>query len=96
MDLVVRVVLDLEVVAVIAAAELAVQITRAALKPTISLSAGYSEKNVFDSPNFTHAGSIGLDISGPIYAGGKVAALLRQSIANNEAARANPQPEATP
>ncbi|WP_246032409.1 TolC family outer membrane protein [Thalassobius vesicularis] len=72
-----------------AAAELAVQITRAALKPTISLSAGYSEKNVFDSANFTHAGSIGLDISGPIYAGGKVAALLRQSIANNEAARAN-------
>jgi len=67
----------------IAAAEIAVLRANASMKPTLSLKGGL---------DFNQAGnenaSIGLELGGPIYHGGKLSSLYRQSIARRDAARA--------
>lgn len=70
------------------AAELAIQITAASAKPKISLNSKIGLEENFGSTNFNHGGSISLDVSGPIYSGGKISALSRQAYANRDAARA--------
>jgi outer membrane protein len=72
----------------VAAAELAIAITRASLGPTVSLNGGISVEESYDSPDYTRALSLSLDASAPIYAGGKLSALQRQAIANRDAKRA--------
>lgn len=70
------------------AADLAVAITQASVKPKVSLNSNLGLEENFDSRNFSKAGSISLQASGPIYAGGQISALYRQAIANRDAARA--------
>ncbi|MDF1803069.1 TolC family outer membrane protein [Thalassovita sp.] len=72
-----------------AAADLVVAITRASAKPTVSIGTSLGLVENFDSTNFAKSGSVSLEVTGPIYAGGKVSALYRQAIANRDSARAN-------
>lgn len=61
----------------------------AALKPTISATARYGYTDDFNSRGFNRGGSVGVEMSGPIYAGGRLSSLQRQALQRREAARAN-------
>jgi outer membrane protein len=71
------------------ATDLAVQIARAAYRPTISLDGSVS--NTFEAPNPAAEGegaSIGLTLRQPIYRGGQLASQERQALAQSAAVRA--------
>lgn len=67
----------------IAAAELAILRSGALMKPTLSLTA-----NADYSKDRIKTGSIGVEFGGPLFQGGKLSSLYRQSIARRDAARA--------
>jgi len=69
-------------------AEIATDISHRSMKPTVTANASLA-RNLYESPT-PHAttGSVGVTLSGPIYQGGKLSALYRQSLAQTEAARA--------
>lgn len=71
----------------VAAADLGVAIAEAAMKPTVSLNGRLGVSETFNSSNYTHSGSVSLEASGPIYAGGALASGVRQAIARRDAAR---------
>ncbi len=71
----------------VAAADLAVAISEAAMKPTVALKGRYGLTETFDSTNFSHAGSVSVEASGPIYMGGRLSASLRQAMARRDVAR---------
>jgi outer membrane protein len=71
----------------VAAADIGVEIARASTKPTVTLRGNYGYTDTFDSNNFRRGGSITLGAEGPIYAGGRVASVVRQSIQRRDAAR---------
>ncbi len=67
----------------ISAAEIAVLRANALMKPTLSLRGNIDYNHVG-----TETASVGLELGGPIYQGGKLSSLYRQSIARRDAARA--------
>lgn len=67
----------------VTAAELNVQRAEAALNPTLSLSARVG----FDD-EWNDSAGVGIDLSGPIYQGGRLSSQVRQFIARRDAARA--------
>ncbi|EPX85399.1 TolC family outer membrane protein [Salipiger mucosus] len=69
-------------------AELAIEIAEAAMKPSLSLSTGYSFNETFDSAAGERGGSISLNAEGPIYQGGELSSLVRQAMANRDQVRA--------
>lgn len=71
----------------VAAADLGVAIARASMKPTVSLTGRYGLSDTFDSPSYSRAGSVKLEASGPIYAGGRIASAVRKAIQQRDAAR---------
>lgn len=74
---------------VIAAAELNVDAARAALNPTVSLGASLSTTQELDTETFSESAGIGLSLQGPIYAGGRLSAQIRQAQALRDQQRAN-------
>ncbi|MCG7492938.1 TolC family outer membrane protein [Thalassobius sp. Cn5-15] len=72
----------------VAAADLGVEIARAATKPTVSLTGRYGSTQTRDSDNFNRGGSVTLEASGPIYAGGRIASVVRQASQQRDSARA--------
>ncbi|MDQ2095581.1 TolC family outer membrane protein [Rhodalgimonas zhirmunskyi] len=68
--------------------ELGILATQAAMKPTVSLSGSLTRSEDFGNPGFTSGGSIGVELSGPIYAGGQLASLKRKAIAQRDQTRA--------
>lgn len=73
----------------IAAAELTVDQTRAAMGPSVTLRTGVSVEQQFDSNYFSDGAFVGLRASGPIYQGGRLSALLRKAMAGRDQTRAN-------
>jgi outer membrane protein len=69
-------------------AELAVAISKTTMLPTLSADAGLT-RSIGSAPtsDFTR-GNVGITLSGPIYQGGKLSALYRQSMSQAEAAKA--------
>lgn len=63
--------------------ELSIAIAQAAMRPSITAGAGAS---LLDGGNTT--GQLTLQLSGPIYAGGKISAQYRQAVAQRDAGRA--------
>ena len=57
------------------------------MKPTVNLTGSYGLTENFDSGDYSRAGSIGVQASGPIYAGGRLASVVRQAIQRRDAAR---------
>ncbi|OIP84721.1 MAG: transporter [Rhodobacterales bacterium CG2_30_65_12] len=69
-------------------AEIATEISKKAMMPTVSANASIARNiNQMPVPDNT-ATSVGITLSGPIYQGGKLSAFYRQSRAQAEAARA--------
>lgn len=69
-------------------AELNIAIAQAAMKPTVSLSGRYGLSDDLDSDAYTAGGSVSLSAQGPIYQGGRLSSLVRQSMANRDQRRA--------
>lgn len=72
----------------VAAAELAIKAAEGVMNPTISLKGTYGVTENFNSPVFNKGGSIGIEASGPIYSGGKIASAVRKAMAQRDSARA--------
>lgn len=73
----------------ITAAELALQAARKSMLPTVNLTGTYGLSDTLDSNNFSRGGTVGVEVSGPIYQGGRITALQRQALARVDAARGN-------
>lgn len=73
----------------VAAAELAVLMAEAAMKPSVNLVGRLGVTENFNSTNYTHSGSVGVQASGPIYQGGRLSAVARQSMAQRDAVRSS-------
>lgn len=71
----------------VSALEFAVRAAEASMKPSVSFSAGVSQTNNLTSNTNTTAGSFGVTASGPIYQGGRLSSVVRQSMARRDAAR---------
>ena len=71
----------------VAASELNILRAEAAMKPTVRLSGRLTVTEGLDTDRFTRGGSIGLEAGGPIYQGGRLTSLVRQSMANRDSAR---------
>lgn len=71
----------------VAAAELSILRAEAAMKPSVRLSGRLSVTEGIDTERFTRGGSIGIEAGGPIYQGGRLTSLVRQSMANRDSAR---------
>ncbi|MBE9635227.1 TolC family outer membrane protein [Salipiger mangrovisoli] len=72
----------------VAASEIAIAVTQASMSPTVSLQGTYGYDESFDSEAGTRGGTIGLNFGGPIYQGGNLSSLKRQSIATRDQNRA--------
>lgn len=72
----------------VAVADMAVEIARASMSPTVSLRGSYGIEETFDNEAFSKGGSVGVEVSGPIYMGGRLAAAYRKAAAQRDAARA--------
>ncbi|TYB81042.1 TolC family outer membrane protein [Maritimibacter fusiformis] len=72
-------------------AELAVAISKTSMLPTVSADAGLTRSLSSagpPTPSDSSRATVGVSITGPIYQGGKLSALYRQSMAQAEAAKA--------
>lgn len=72
----------------VSAAELNVLLAEAMMNPTINLTGGYGLTENLDSSLYSRGGSIGLNLAGPIYQGGRLSALARQAMAQRDSVRA--------
>jgi len=68
--------------------ELGILVAKAALKPTVTLGGRLSAQEGVGNNTFTHSGSVSLEASGPIYQGGRLNSIIRQTMAERDAARA--------
>ena len=57
--------------------------------PTVTLKTNIGARRDFDSSVFSDSARVGVELGGPIYQGGRLSALLRQSMARRDAERAN-------
>jgi outer membrane protein len=73
----------------ISASEINVERARAAMGPTVTLKTSVGTRRDFDSSVFSDSARVGVELGGPIYQGGRLSALLRQSMARRDAERAN-------
>ncbi|MCK0149151.1 TolC family outer membrane protein [Marivita sp. S6314] len=71
----------------VAAAELSILRAQAAMKPTVRLAGRLTVTESTNSDSFTRGGSIGVEAGGPIYQGGRLSSIVRQSMANRDASR---------
>lgn len=72
----------------VALADLGVKVAEASMKPTISVTGSYGLGSDLRSDATNEGGSISLNASGPVYAGGAIASAVRQAILQRDAARA--------
>lgn len=71
----------------ITASEIAVRIAENAKLPNVDLTGSYGVDETFKADTSTRGGSISIDLSGPIYAGGALSSAERQARANRDATR---------
>lgn len=73
----------------VAAAELLIKAGEADMEPRVSLTGRYGLTENFGSPNYSHSGSVGVEVSQTIYGGGRLSALVRKSMAQRDSQRSN-------
>lgn len=72
----------------VASGDLQVLRTEAALKPALRLKGTYGiQETLGGSQAYAHTGTISAELSGPIYQGGRISAILRQAMAQRDAAK---------
>ena len=69
--------------------ELLIKAATADLDPTLSLTGQLSSTEQLSSSSFSSSGTVGLNLSGPIYRGGRLSSLVRQARAQRDAQRGN-------
>ena len=70
-------------------ADMQIDIAGAAYKPKLNATASYGLSTPFGQDVNTLGGSVGLNLSGPVYSGGAIASVERQALLNKEATLAN-------
>ncbi|MBV2358594.1 TolC family outer membrane protein [Thalassococcus sp. CAU 1522] len=73
----------------VAVGELSIRIAETAAKPTVTLSGRLGATEEFGERDYSRNGRIALEATGPIYQGGRLPSLVRQSMARRDAARGN-------
>jgi outer membrane protein len=73
----------------VSANELLVRAARADTRPTVSLNGTLSVQETFSSANESQTGTVGVNVSGPIYRGGELSARERRAQAIRDASRGN-------
>ncbi|MEM9869869.1 MAG: TolC family outer membrane protein [Pseudomonadota bacterium] len=73
----------------VAAAELLARAAGQDMNPTVTLEGRLSVTEEFSSVDSTSVGTVGVNVSGPIYRGGTLFASERQAFANRDSARGN-------
>lgn len=71
----------------VAASELNILRAEAAMKPTVRVTGSLSVTEGINAERFTRSGSVGVEAAGPIYQGGRLSAIVRQSMADRDAVR---------
>ncbi|MDT8328669.1 MAG: TolC family outer membrane protein [Roseovarius sp.] len=71
----------------VAAAELNIQAAAAAMRPTLSLAGRLSAGEEIGGSDLSQGGSVGVELRGPIYQGGRLSAAKRQAMAQRDAQR---------
>ncbi|MGR3546154.1 MAG: TolC family outer membrane protein [Roseovarius sp.] len=69
----------------VAAAELNIRAAEAALMPTLNLTARVGASEDIDGPDMSRTGSLGVELRGPIYRGGRLTSQQRQAMAQRDA-----------
>ena len=72
----------------VTAAEIGILAAEGAMKPTVKLKGTYGLSQTFNSQVYNNGGTIGVDVTGPIYQGGRLTSVVRKSMAQRDAARA--------
>lgn len=73
----------------VAAAELNVLAAGAAMKPQVNLFGNLGAGEEIGDDDFSRTGSFGVQVTGPIYQGGRISSLKRQAMAQRDASRGN-------
>lgn len=73
----------------VAVSELNIMRAEAALNPSVSAVGSLGVSENFGDSGYTRSGSIGIELSGPIYRGGAVSASIRSAMASRDAQRGN-------
>jgi outer membrane protein len=71
----------------VAASELNILRAEAAMKPTVRVTGQLSVAEGINAERFTRSGSVGIEAGGPIYQGGRLTSIVRQTIADRDAVR---------
>ncbi|MEI4234099.1 TolC family outer membrane protein [Roseovarius sp. D22-M7] len=72
----------------VSAAELNMRAAQAAMRPDLNLTARLGANEELSDTNDSQSGSIGLELSGPIYQGGRLSSQVRQAMAQRDQQRA--------
>ncbi|WP_299952759.1 TolC family outer membrane protein [uncultured Roseobacter sp.] len=73
----------------VAVAELNILRAKAALSPTVSAVGSLGVSEDFGNSDYTRSGSIGIELSGPIYRGGALSSGIRSAMASRDSQRGN-------
>lgn len=73
----------------IGAAEFRVLAAEAAMGPKVTFDSTLSIEESFQDSDYSHVGKVAVTLGGPIYRGGALSSVLRQSMAQRDAQRAN-------
>lgn len=73
----------------VAVAELNIMRAKSALKPSVSAVGSLNLSEDFGDSDYTRSGSVGVQLSGPIYRGGALSAGTRSAMASRDAQRGN-------
>lgn len=71
----------------VAVADLNIQVAKAAVRPTVNLATRLSAEEELGGSNFARNGTVGVEVTGPIYQGGRLSAATRQAMAQRDAQR---------
>ena len=71
----------------VAAADLNIAVARAAMRPTVNLAARLNAGEELGGSTYGRNGTVGVEVTGPIYQGGRLSAATRQAMAQRDAQR---------
>ena len=73
----------------VAAAEMLIKAGEADMQPRVSLTGQYGLTENFGTSNYSHSGTVGIEMNQTIYGGGRLSAQVRKSMAQRDAQRSN-------
>ena len=73
----------------VAASELRILAAQGQMSPKVNLTGRVNLIEDLGSRGYTHAGSVGVEVTGPVYRGGQLSSAVRKAIAQRDAGRAN-------